>query len=98
MAVDLTSWKVEGAKAVNLDYIHNSCDQKFKAKAVLVGNIPIDYVFFGRMSEENIAKVKRAVEASFLDAMPIPRSLELLRGTQKYYINPRDVGVTETRN
>jgi hypothetical protein len=97
MASDLTSWVVKEAKALNLDFIHHSCDRMFKAKHMLSGNIPFDYVAGGRMSEENIAKVVRAVERSFPKAKIIPRSLEPLRGNKRYYLSPRDFGVSGAR-
>ena len=57
MAINLNTWKVEDHKPLNLDFITHSCDNHFKSRAVLVGNIPLDYVAGGRMSEENISKI-----------------------------------------
>ncbi len=98
MSSDLSSWVVQESRHLNLDFINNSCDRMFKSKHILVGNIPPDYFAGGRMSEDNIAKVKRAVERSFPMAKVSPHSLELLRGKKKHYLNPRDFGVTNSRN
>jgi hypothetical protein len=64
----------------------------------MVGNIPFDYVAYGRMTENNIAKIKKAVECSIPGATIVQESLDRLRGGKKYYITPKDIGGCGTPN
>jgi hypothetical protein len=70
----------------------------FKTRHILIGNIPVDYVAGGRISEENIAKVPRAVERSFPRAKIKSRSLEPLRSNKKFYLSLRDLGAVGSKN
>jgi hypothetical protein len=36
MSIDLNSWVVQEARHLNIDFINNSCDRRFKSKHVLV--------------------------------------------------------------